>query len=226
MPSMLSTNLEWIPMTYQPLFTALAVSSLALLGACSSPKDASKDNFEKALQSYHDSVVTPYCVSAGGADYPLLLAKQNTLSRDKLEQQDALVAAGLLTRSEGETEESRGFMNPKKVMVPAYKYEILADAKQQFKPGENGAGFIRRGQFCFGKVMVDEVKSFTEPADRMGMKISQASYSYRVQDVPVWAEHAAVQAAFPHLVAELKKTETRAALVLTSEGWVHEKMMR
>jgi hypothetical protein len=62
----------------------------------------------------------------------------------------------------------------------------------------------------------------------MGLKVSRVNYQYTVADLPAWTSSPDLQKFVEGLKADLnsqatplKKTE---AVVLTSNGWVHEKL--
>lgn len=58
----------------------------------------------------------------------------------------------------------------------------------------------------------------------MGMKLSQVSYKYRLADLPDWSKNAKMIAAFPDLARNTADSlEAKAAVVLTNDGWKHEK---
>lgn len=58
----------------------------------------------------------------------------------------------------------------------------------------------------------------------MGMTISQVSYKYHLADLPDWAKNPKVKSAFPDLARSTAESlDAKAALVLTKDGWKHEK---
>ncbi len=76
--------------------------------------------------------------------------------------------------------------------------------------------------------MPDTGTSYTEPADMMGLRASQVRYRYRLEDIAPWAQSAALRSALPRLASALDKPEgeDKAALILTSEGWQHERSLQ
>src|SRR5690606_13761828 len=82
-------------------------------------------------------------------------------------------------------------------------------------------------RFCYGVPTVDEIVQFAEPADAMGVKVSQVSYRYHLKDLPGWATNEKMLAAFPQLARDTAESiEARTAVILTNEGWVHQKAAR
>ncbi|AJR26924.1 hypothetical protein TZ53_24335 (plasmid) [Sphingobium sp. YBL2] len=53
---------------------------------------------------------------------------------------------------------------------------------------------------------------------------AQGPYRYHLVDVPSWAGNAKLTAAYPELERNTAESlEGKAAVILTNEGWVHEK---
>lgn len=218
---------------------ALIVSA-ALLAGCSNPKEASKSNFQHAINDWiekappclampdgtvtaanqkHDSL--PVYVEAAAATRPY--AEENR--QRHIAPLDALVDAGLLHSTRTEIEQGQGIFvgNGGKVAVLAYDLTDKGKAALKDEADKSGFGGMQP-RFCYGKPQVDEVTNFTQPADMMGMTLSQVSYSYHLADLPDWTKNAKVQAAFPALATNTAGTrDAKAAVVLTNDGWKHEK---
>lgn len=61
----------------------------------------------------------------------------------------------------------------------------------------------------------------------MGVKLSRVNYVSSVEGVADWAKLPGFQKAFPKLASEIKpQSEGQAVLILTNEGWIHEKDFR
>ncbi|MNI84845.1 hypothetical protein D3C73_1417800 [compost metagenome] len=57
--------------------------------------------------------------------------------------------------------------------------------------------------------------------------MSQVDYTWQLKNMPEWATSKAMQDVFPQLARDNADVlEGKAAVVLTNEGWIHEKAMR
>lgn len=202
-------------MTYRTRMRLVAAT--LLLASCGNPKDASKDNFRAALQGWFDQ--HGECVTIG--DMPAKIPADSPL-RAKAAY-EAMTMAGLLTM-ESKREEQPAIMGHSRT------YDILL-----YRPTDEGAKVIRKAantflgryELCYARRDVTDVTSWTEPGDIMGLHVSQVRYRYRLNDIAPWASAPAMRAAFPKIAAALDKPEgeDKASLVLTNEGWRHEKSL-
>ena len=110
--------------------------------------------------------------------------------------------------------------------------------------------------FCYGEPRVVEIINYSEPADLLGQKVSEVHFTYAVYNLASWAasdtvRYAAEQALnsgiAPGMLTKSMNERTleqitnavtqnvqsvkaplkgKAALILTSNGWMHEKMFR
>lgn len=220
----------------------LALGAVSLpLAACSNPKEASKGNFEHAINAWieknppclnlPDSTVTPD--GAGDAAFPRYVDASPVTARFAIENRqrrqapfDALVDAGLMKVQETRIPVKMMFGGAKEVPVRAYD---LTDAgkKAVSSEGEKSAFGPPRQKLCYGTPTVDEIVQFTEPADALGVKMSRVTYRYHLKDLPDWAQNAKMRAAFPRLEKESAEgLDASAVVVLTNEGWVHEAAAR
>jgi hypothetical protein len=75
-------------------------------------------------------------------------------------------------------------------------------------------------KFCYGHRVVTSIDSFTPPTTRNGFPESDVTYHYKVEDVPIWANTAAVRAVFPRFASEIGGNATdKATLAATITGW-------
>ena len=109
---------------------------------------------------------------------------------------------------------------------PGFEYSATeAGAKVLVSGAGNNVG--RGPGFCMGKYRVSEVTGFTEPADAMGMKISKVIYTYGVEGAPDWVKRPEILKANPNVAPDLDpKASKNAVLILTNDGWVHERVFR
>ncbi|RZM35408.1 MAG: hypothetical protein EOP67_11945 [Sphingomonas sp.] len=209
-----------------------------MLASCSDPKAASKGNFETVINAWVEK--HPPCIDVPWGDAqegngsrmdfprykestPVKVAFLEENRKKQTETFDALVEAGLLKSSATQITQKVAFGDDRKVAVTAYdltdkgKAALETDAKGTPLSGAQTA-------FCYGKPHVDEVTQFTEPGEMMGMKISQVTYRYHLADLPDWAKSARVKAAFPKIARDTADSlDGKAAVVLTGDGWKHEK---
>jgi hypothetical protein len=220
--------------------THVVVALALLAGACSNPKAANKSNFQHAIQDWIGD--HPPCIDVPGGDvdaagrsssgmprYMTTEASTNRFAKDAHEQRlaplNVLVNAGLLKVTPATVSEQSWMPG-----VPGKKIDVLAydltDKGKAALPKTGGSATIGgpRGSLCYGKPTVDEVTQFTEPGDMMGIKASQVSYRYHLADLPDWAKDPKVRAAFPKIEQDSASSlEGKAAVVLTNDGWKHER---
>lgn len=188
------------------VFTALV--ALSLLVACDDKHTASPDNFARALQSYYDD--HPECIAL---PIDLLIGAPVGTTDPQRQRAEALVAAGLLS------------------VMP-----VNASAMVQYSLTAAGGSVIRKGAdpflggmaLCYARRKIVKVTSFTPPADVLGVKASRVTFDYELRDTAPWAKAEPLQDAFPEIKAVLaapsrKDTE---GVVLTSDGWVDEHIVR
>lgn len=202
-----------------------------LLAACGSAKDASKSNFEKAINAH----LAKQCVTLRpggylslGKSYPVEVALEKSnkvLSQEQMDKinlqntrpYDALVKAGLLTVKDGSTKPSGwAALGSTGENVPAKIYSLTdAGRKALVDPSGNGTNL------CAGHYKVGEIVRFTEPSNAMGHTISQVSYTFSPVDVPGWAKSDDMKKAFDGLSRDLTDNQKgQAMLVLANDGWV------
>lgn len=221
---------------------AVCGAALALAG-CSDPKAANKDNFKTAINDWIEkeppclsvprSAITP--TAASDEPFPRytdarpVTSELATQSRQREQTPfDALVDAGLLTVKEATISVKAGLFGDQQSEIPVRAYDLSEDGKAAvLVEGEKTVFSMPSHRFCYGIPTVDEVVQFTEPADAMGVKVSQVSYRYHLKDPPDWATNEKMLAAFPQLARDTAESiEARTAVILTNEGWVHQKATR
>lgn len=194
----------------------LAVIALVLIGACSDAKTAGKANFQKAIQAYWDTRAA-ICVSPPASTVPFDMDAGPSFFPRLRQRAEALVAAGLLTRT-AESPVQPG-------AAERYRYAMTAAGEQALVKGA-GTNRAPGDAFCGGKVRVKEVVNFTEPSDVLGVRISEVQYSADIEGLPAWAKNREVVAANPELAGGLRANGRRSVLVLRNDGWIDERLMR
>ncbi|WP_454007711.1 hypothetical protein [Alcaligenes sp. Marseille-Q7550] len=188
----------------------MALVMAVLLAACQDPRQANKANFGAAIQSYLDTR-DGLCVGVPGRQYPYQAEHDSELAVQDRQRLAALAEAGLL-REVG--------------TVAAPRYEL----------GSAGEPYLVRGDaqrqglhdaFCTGRLVLDSVTSFTEPAEAGGLKVSRVNYVYHLQDAAAWLQWSSVQKTYPELAPFMAPAvQGQALLILTSKGWVHQNQFR
>jgi len=76
-------------------------------------------------------------------------------------------------------------------------------------------------RFCYGHRTVSSITSSTPPAKgATGFPESKISYSYKLEDVPVWAKSPDIQAAYPKMAAAINDGgNADITLAQTLAGW-------
>ena len=196
---------------------------LAAISSCSDPKVASEVNFRKAIQEYLDKSY-PKCYVK--TDLPVTIDWDISGVKKKLQ---ALAKVGLVVESMGQIERP-GFGNNKNI-VTAPTFDLTDEGKKYFKQivstTMRGRTF---GGFCIGRATVKEIGQFSEPSDIFGQRISHVNYTYEVSDFPEWAKSPEVLEAIEDLKKDVESTihpiKELDVLVMTNNGWVHEKLFK
>jgi hypothetical protein len=92
--------------------------------------------------------------------------------------------------------------------------EELDIRASRYTPTATGARFAPR--FCYGHRVISSIDSFTPPAVANGFPETQVAYHYTMEEVPVWAKSAEVQAAFPTMAHDTSGTATGTATLARS----------
>ncbi|CQJ33018.1 TPA: DNA-directed RNA polymerase subunit beta [Yersinia enterocolitica] len=108
-----------------------------------------------------------------------------------------LVEQGLLNVSQ----QSNGFSSVDVLEVSDKGQEV------EFWDREEGA--------CVGHRAVAEITSWTEPSDGNGAKITQVTYTWRLDGVPGWVD----KNAFSGVKGMVEPQEAKIVLVKTNNGW-------
>ena len=78
------------------------------------------------------------------------------------------------------------------------------------------AGERAAPRFCYGHRLISTIDSFTPPAVANGFPETHVVYHYTMEEVPVWAKSAEVQAAFPTMAHDTSGTATGTATLARS----------
>lgn len=206
----------------------LILSSIILLAltACSDPKKPNETNFKNAINEYLTAAY-PECYIKD--NYPLEY-DQSALKYVEIETLDMLVSENILNKTNNKRIEKENWSGKEKEITTVV-YDLTEEGKKYYT---TNATKDYRGQevggFCFGTASVDSINNFTEPSDAFGMTISQVKYSYKVNDIPKWIKAEKLPQKQYKLKADSASVktpiETKATLILTNNGWVHEKLFK
>lgn len=206
----------------------LILSSMILLAltACSDPKKPNETNFKNAINEYLTTTY-PECYIKG--NYPLEY-DQSALKYAETETWDMLVSENILNKTNNKRIEKENWSGKEKEITTVV-YDLTEEGKKYYTVN---ATKDYRGQeigaFCFGTASVDSVSNFTEPSDAFGMTITHVKYSYAVADIPAWIKPEKLPKNQYKLKADSESVkapiETKATLILTNNGWVHEKLFK
>ncbi|MFH4354883.1 MAG: hypothetical protein WDW21_05055 [Neisseriaceae bacterium] len=220
------------------------VALLTLLSACSSPKEATESNFRKVL---NDNFETKDCAGitldspqvAKGiyrsdlpdakevtkeAKLPLFYAYANPSqagwnednAQRELKRYNALVKVGLLSAKEKNIPESYlKAMGQAEKTIQGIEYSLTEVGTKLAYTSSNG-----NVKFCAAHYKVDEIKNFTQPADVMGMHVTEVRYVYSPANIADWAKNEEIKRTFPALQKSLEgKQEAKEVFILTNKGW-------
>jgi hypothetical protein len=219
---------------------------IILISACSSPKDATKENFLKALKesnsttlvnqnrsmeegnvcslNFHKSTFNPssYYISAiASPDGYRVVQGWFTPddAQENLAKLEALHAAGILEREVKPAQVSRGWKNESGEKILTLTYPLSEQGKKLFQPGGIDNLYI---SYC--QPSIEEVLSFSEPVPMNGEVRSKVKYSYSVVGFESWAKNPQVIAAFPNVKHDFESLSNPQGgstdVLLTSEGWI------
>jgi hypothetical protein len=102
-----------------------------------------------------------------------------------------------------------------KLLTVVVERDISASRYTPTQMGERAAP-----RFCYGHRLITSIDSFTPPAQANGFLETQVVYHYTMEEVPVWAKPADVQAAFPTMAHDASGTATgKATLARSAVDW-------
>ncbi len=191
----------------------IGLISALILGGCGSKKDATKDNFEEAINARFEKK----CIEIGRMykDLPLEIRAKDYEKKSL----DNLVKVGLLA-SKPEKIEIKSMFGNNKRMEDGFVYTLTPEGDKYYQKEDK--------VFCAGRYEVKEIINFSEPLDVLGRVMTRVKFTKIARDVPSWAEEWAgfsENKNFAMYVAE-NPIEDSADLVLTNEGWMHHRDFR
>jgi len=104
-----------------------------------------------------------------------------------------------------------------------FQYTLTDKAKATRTEFVAPNGQQRVGYLCSGRLVIDKIITFTEPADDRGLHESKVTYTTKLVDAPNWAQDPAFQKQYPYFEPVVTRVAQGAkehqTLVLTNEGW-------
>jgi hypothetical protein len=188
-----------------------SVAGLVLCGAvvlaagCHKSNDADKGAFKSTLNDYFSG--QPRCVWSSPMKFP---AQADTSKEDQTKGFDALVDAGLLTRTSAE--KKRFLVGSKQVN----DYDLSDKGRSTWTAEQTEPGY---GNFCYGHREVTSVDSFGPTGDG-GTAQYTVNFHYDVANASSWASTTEMKSAFPGLAADLSGQQTGTATLMKKvNGW-------
>ena len=104
-------------------------------------------------------------------------------------------------------------------------YKISGNGEQYFRPADLDAGFFSTGspKLCYGRREVLDVTNYTEPAEAMGVKVTNVKFDYKIVGGAPWANNKVIAETYTWLPKKIAGdvAEDATDLALTNRGWVH-----
>ena len=206
---------------------AAIVAGALLLTACADKNAASEANFKVAIaQAVKDQEP---CLQIDGAfnmadGIPVLIVTPAHPSDDVVLAQKPLLKAlanlGLITLHVVHKPQPGLFGAT--YQAPFIKVDLTDKGKPY---GKNVEGMP---SLCFGHYAIDSVDRFSQPASLLGQTVSEAQYTYHVEDLPDWAHDPQLlaQSAWLRQFVGSPTHSQKATLVLTNKGWEDERVAR
>lgn len=204
-----------------------ALALLVLFSACGpDPRTASTESFEQVLR--RELPERPLCIRIAGT-FPRTVPVSDVRSGDEWisglldggasERIAAFAEAGLIEVTSERVETHDGYRREGERI-----YDLTATGHAAYRDSLHTASGRGAG-FCMGEKDLLAVKRFTEPAEMLGMRLTQVEYTYQLDSLPAWGAHPSLQRAFPRETSEAARAAKEPVtatqeLVLTSEGWV------
>ncbi|MGP1684351.1 MAG: hypothetical protein ACTS8S_18695 [Giesbergeria sp.] len=210
-------------------FVLMTIAPVVLLAACSNPKEANEKNFKAALQAHYDRPDQAICVQVS-APHDRVTKTGEKIELKPIEVQSnskgenilfALAKAGLFTEEVRETPNPNRWEknNP---MLRTSVFSLSDEGRKFIRDG--GGAFSHRLDFCTGKLEVISITNFTQPTELLGFTTTTIRYKTKVAGQAPWLTDEVLKAAFLFQERNFADgADARAPLLLTNNGWMHEK---
>jgi hypothetical protein len=192
----------------------LSLVLLAITTGCDK-KTASSSNLEDGLNHY--LTAQQQCPNSHASDFPTRPIPART-------DYDAFTEVGLVSKSPGASDGSGPLL---------YIYDLTSKGKGTQYKGKILSGNDTPRLFCFGKLKVDKIINFTDPAPNQGVSETHVYYTATLVDIPDWLSNPRIQSVFRNFptLMEVNRRKVRASqglpdnskieatMGLTAEGW-------
>lgn len=179
-----------------------SIGMLVLAGGCKK-NSVDPGAFKSAINNYYSA--RPECVWTSPVKFP---AQADAKDEDQTKGFDALVDAGMLTRTPAE---KKKLLGSKQVN----DYDVTDKGRSNWTADQTQPGY---GNFCFGHAEVTNVDGYS-PHDDNATQYS-VNYHYAVSHPSGWADSAEMKAAFPRIASLTSNQRTgTATLVKGDNGW-------
>ena len=208
-----NANLMWL----------ISGAALILSGCGSDQNTASKADFETALNAHYSKV--KQCLVIGGEPNAEGIIQEfktgGAVQDNQLSFYNGMTNLGLLDAVTYQ-KDTRNFSGEVSGKSDWIGFKFSEEGKRYLKVSDDRLS-SGAPQLCYGTPQVVEITGFTEPAESMGVKVSNVQYTYKLVDIASWATEPVVTAQYPMLSQQLanKSIEKDDDMVLTSKGWVH-----
>lgn len=211
---------------------ACVVSLSLLLAGCGSKNDASERNFSTAVTQYLDDNgdlcldVGPFPVDVSDSDLKL----QASEPAGHAARMAALQQAGLVSSIDVSLGQL-GFVNdrPTGHRLHVRRYDLTTAGRDAYRKivadeiAASGKKEPERGDICYGKLALEKVTGWDDPAQVDGKQEASVRYTYKVGSLSEWAKVPAIGTAFPYVantVAGAGEQSLTTVMMLTDKGWV------
>lgn len=209
---------------FEKSLVLLSLVLFPVIIGCNDPKSASKENFKKAIQVYHDA--HPLIISQVWLNLPVI--EGSAVFKRNEEYLRFFASVGYLEGRDTVAEfdsigESEDLFVPHNITVKrATKiWQLTEEGRKNYLTQPNPM-IGKVSGFKWAEVQVKDVESFTEPADMMGKRVSEATYSITLVNEKPWASQIKNKQAFKSSFMFLNQIDAKrkSTLVLTSDGWI------
>lgn len=197
-----------------------------VLVACSNPQDPTKSNFKSAIQEYYSTQKVCFEVQA---DFPYQLAKSAINYNEESAVYDELVSIGLLEAKDTMKAKKTFFGKDPNKKEPATTYSLTEKSKDFVRKSEPNFFHVSGTEFCYGEYEVMDITNFSEPESLLGVRVTNVNFTYKVNKIEKWVKDSQLlQSEFTsvanHVASNITSVKDKATLMLTNNGWVHEKL--
>jgi hypothetical protein len=182
----------------------LAMAAMVGLSVGCKKNTVDKEAFKSALNDYYKGQQD--CLWSSPQKFP---AQADTSNDEQTKGYDALVDAGLLTRSSAE--KKRFLIGSKQVN----NYDLSDKGRSTWTADQTQPGY---GNFCFGHASVVSIDSYS-PSDPEATQFI-VNYRYGITSLPDWANTTEMKTAYPKIVRQGSGAMMGSAtLIKSNDHW-------